>query len=140
MHFIAPTILVLSCLPLKKIFTSCSLDCMVNILFQPPFISTQVVRRPDLVIGETGNGNPKNLVGNKMLAAVWIKLCNRLSSVNSDKSMNEISSEYASNFFDMYFQDHDGKHFTEDRMKILMLNLPFVMCDLIAAEVPLCFN
>ena len=33
----------------------------------------QVLRRPDLVIGETGNGIPKYLVTNKMLGAVWMK-------------------------------------------------------------------
>ena len=37
---------------------------------------TQVLRWPDLVIGEIGNGNPKYLVMNKMLGAVWMKLCN----------------------------------------------------------------
>ena len=49
--------------------------------------------------------------------------------------MIEVSSDYASHFYDMYFQQHDGKHLTGDRMKILMLNLPFVMRDLIAEEV-----
>ena len=49
--------------------------------------------------------------------------------------MIEVSSDYASHFYDMYFQKHDGKQLTGDRMKILMLNLPFVMQDLIAEEV-----
>ena len=96
---------------------------------------TQVLRRPDLVSGQTGNGNPKYLVTNKMLGAVWMKLRNRLASIKSDTSMIEVSSDYASHFYDMYFQQHDGKHLTGDRMKILMLNLPFVMWDLIAEEV-----
>ena len=70
-----------------------------------------------------------------MLGAVWMKLRNRLASIKSDTSMIEVSSDYASHFYDMYFQKHDGKHLTGDRMMILMLNLPFVMQDLIAKEV-----
>jgi len=101
---------------------------------------TQVLRRPDLVIGETGNGNPKYLVTNKMMSAVWMKLRNRLASIQSDTSMIEVSSDYASHFYDMYFQKHEGKHLTGDRMKILMLTLPFVMLDLIAEEVTLYYT
>ena len=74
----------------------------------------------------------------KMLGAVWIELRNRLSSINSDTSMIGVSSDYASHFYDVYFRKHDGKHLTGDRMKILMLNLPFVMQDLIAEEVSQC--
>ena len=84
---------------------------------------TQVLRRPDLVIGQTGNGNTKYLVNNKMLGAILMKLRNRLASINSDTSVIEVSSDYASYFYDMYFQKHDGKSLAEDRMKILMLYL-----------------
>jgi len=71
----------------------------------------------------------------QMLGAVWMKLRNnRLASIKSDTSMIEVSSDYASHFYDMYFQKHDGKHLTGDRMKIQMLNIPFVMRDLIAEE------
>jgi hypothetical protein len=35
----------------------------------------------------------------------------------------------------MYIKQHDGKHITGDRMKILMLNLPFLMRDLLRPEV-----
>ncbi len=32
-------------------------------------------------------------------------------------------------------KQHDGKHMTGDRMKILMLNLPFLMQDLLRSEI-----
>jgi hypothetical protein len=35
----------------------------------------------------------------------------------------------------MYIRQHDGKHMTGDRMKILMLNLPLLMRDLLRPEV-----
>ena len=87
------------------------------------------------MLGTTKKGNPKHLVRTKMLGAVWIKLRNRLASIHSDTSMIEISSDYASHFYDMFVEDHDGKHLTGDRMKILMLTLPFVLRDLISEEV-----
>jgi len=96
---------------------------------------TQVLRRDDLVLGTTNKGNPRYLVSSKMLGGVWIKLRNRLASIHSDTSMIEISSDYASHFYDMFVEGHDGKHLTGDRMKILMLTLPFVLRDLISEEV-----
>jgi hypothetical protein len=47
----------------------------------------------------------------------------------------DVSTEYASHFYDMYIRQHDGKHMTGDRMKILMLNLPFLLRDLLRPEV-----
>jgi hypothetical protein len=35
----------------------------------------------------------------------------------------------------MYLNNHDGKHMTGDRMKILLLNLPFLLRGLVAPEV-----
>jgi hypothetical protein len=35
----------------------------------------------------------------------------------------------------MYIKKHDGKHMTGDRMKVLMLNLPFLLRDLLEPEV-----
>jgi hypothetical protein len=49
--------------------------------------------------------------------------------------MVEVTTEYASHFYDMYINKHQGKHLTGDRMKILMLNLPSVLWDLINQEV-----
>jgi hypothetical protein len=34
----------------------------------------------------------------------------------------------------MYVEGHTGKHLTGDRIRILLLNLPFVFRDLIAPE------
>jgi hypothetical protein len=49
--------------------------------------------------------------------------------------MIEVSSDYAAHFYDMYVKNHDGKHMTGDRIKILLLNLPFMLRDLILPEV-----
>jgi hypothetical protein len=38
--------------------------------------------------------------------------------------MLEVTPDYAAHFFDMYVKNHDGKHMTGDRIKILLLNLP----------------
>ncbi len=35
----------------------------------------------------------------------------------------------------MYINKHDGKHMNGNRMKILLLNLPFLLQDLVAPEV-----
>ena len=66
---------------------------------------------------------------------MFARLRNRLSSIDSSTSTIKISTEYASHFYDMYIKQHDGKHMTGDSMKILMLNLPFVMRDLLLPEV-----
>jgi hypothetical protein len=34
----------------------------------------------------------------------------------------------------MYIKKHDGKHMTGNSMKILMLNLPFLLRDLLEPE------
>jgi len=96
---------------------------------------TEVLRRDDLVLGTTKKGKPQHLVSKKMLGKVWKKVRDRLASIHSDTSMLEISSDYASHFYDMFVEEHDEKHLTGDRMKILMLTLPFVLRDLIAEEV-----
>ncbi len=38
----------------------------------------------------------------------------------------------------MYVKNHDGKHMTGDRIKILLLNLPFMLRDLVSPEVITC--
>ncbi len=58
-----------------------------------------------------------------------------MASVDSSTSSIEITNDYAAQFYDMYINNHDGKHMTGDRMKILLLNLPFLLRDLIAPEV-----
>jgi hypothetical protein len=55
-----------------------------------------------------------------------------VASVDSSTSTVEIAN--AAHFFDMYINNHDGKHMNGDRMKILFLNLPFLLRDLIEPE------
>ena len=95
---------------------------------------TKTLHRPDLVT-RSKSGKETFLISSKMLEDVWKRLRDRLASVKSSTSMIEISTDYAAHFFDMYVQNHEGKHMTGDRMKILLLNLPFVLRDLITPEV-----
>jgi hypothetical protein len=79
------------------------------------------------------------LVSNEMLERVWIRLRDSQSSLDSStsESLLEVTSEYwyAAHFYDMYVDRHTGKHLTGDRIRILLLNLPFLFRDLIAPEV-----
>ena len=91
---------------------------------------TQELRRPDLV---NKKGNP--LIKNARLKAVWTRLANRMATVVADTSMVTISPQYATHFYDMYINGKENAKLTGDRMKILMLSLPFMVRDLIAPEV-----
>ena len=91
---------------------------------------TQDLRRPDLV-----NKKGKPLINNARLKEVWTRLANRLKTVVSDTSMLTISQQYATHFYDMYINGKENAKLTGDRMKILMLSLPFMVRDLIAPEV-----
>jgi hypothetical protein len=75
--------------------------------------------------------SPTYKISEQSLRSVFSRLRNRLSSLDSSTSTIEVKTEYASHFYDMYImiKQHDGKHMTGDRMKILMLNLPFLMLD-----------
>jgi hypothetical protein len=75
------------------------------------------------------------IVLQKMLRMVVKRLRDRLASVDSSTSTVEITNDYAAHFFDMYVNNHDGKHMTGDHMKILLLNLPFLLQDLIEPAV-----
>jgi hypothetical protein len=85
--------------------------------------------------GVDKDGNKKYVISKKMMAGVWARLRDRLASIGSSTSMVEVSSDYAAHFHDMFVKNHDGKHMTGDRIKILLLNLPFMLRDLIAPEV-----
>lgn len=91
---------------------------------------TQELRRPDLV---TSKGKP--LLTKARLEAVWTRLANRLATVVADTSMMTISPQYATHFHDMYINGKENAKLTGDRMKTLMLSLPFMVRDLIAPEV-----
>ena len=49
--------------------------------------------------------------------------------------MVKVSTAYATHLIDMYVDKHTGKHMTGDRVRILLLSLPFLLWDLIAPEV-----
>ena len=90
----------------------------------------QVLRAPELNLSGS-----KYLVTDQMLANVWARLRDRLASLDSSYSMVTLTKEYAAHFYDMYINQHDGKHLTGDRIKHLLLNLPFLLRDLITPEV-----
>ena len=49
--------------------------------------------------------------------------------------MVTISPQYATHFYEMYINGKENAKLTGDRMKILMLSLPFMVLDLIQPEV-----
>jgi len=49
--------------------------------------------------------------------------------------MVEVTKDYATHFCDMYVDKHEGKHLSGERVRILLLTLPFLLRDLIAPEV-----
>ena len=91
---------------------------------------TQVLWRPDLV-----NSKGKPLVTNARLEAVWKRLSERFATVVADTSMITLSTAYASHFHDIFIDGKENAKMTGDRMKMLMLTLPFMVRDLIAPEV-----
>ena len=50
-------------------------------------------------------------------------------------TMITLSTEYAAHFHDVYINGKENAKMTGDRMKMLMLTLPFEVRDLIAPEV-----
>jgi hypothetical protein len=72
-----------------------------------------------------------------MLESVCLRLGDHLSLLDSSTSLVEVTSDNAAPFYNMYVEGHTGKHLTGDRIRILLLNLPFVFRDLIAPEVVL---
>jgi hypothetical protein len=95
----------------------------------------KVLRGPDSIKGFDKNKAPIYVVSKKRLKVVWKRLRDRLASVDSSTSTVEITNDYAAHFYDMFINKHDGKHMTGDSMKILLLNLPFLLRDLLAPEV-----
>ena len=77
-----------------------------------------------------------NIISKKMLKQVWKRQQDCLASLDSSTSTIEVTDDYAAHFYNMHIRQHDGKHMTGDRMKILHLNLPFLLRDLIEPEVP----
>ena len=94
-----------------------------------------MLRDPALITSKPGAKVTTYVISNDRLAAVWARLRDRLASVDSSSYMVQVTQDYAAHFYDMYINKHDGKHLTGDRVRILLLTLPFVLRDLIAPEV-----
>jgi hypothetical protein len=88
------------------------------------------LRREDLI-----NSKGKPLVTAARLEAVWKRLSDRFATVVADTSMITMSTDYAAHFHDIYIDGKEHAKMTGDRMKMLMLTLPFMVRDLIAPEV-----
>jgi hypothetical protein len=97
----------------------------------------RVLRDPALITSKPGARITTYVISSERLAAVWARLRDRLSSVDASSSMVQVTEDYASHFYDMYINKHEGKHLTGDRVRILLLTLPFVLRDLIEPEVML---
>ncbi len=91
---------------------------------------TQVLRRPDLV-----NSKGQPLVTTALLGAVWKMLSSHFKTVVADTSMITLSTYYSIHFHDLFIDGKENAKMTGDRMKMLMLTLPFMVRDLIAPEV-----
>ena len=91
---------------------------------------TQVLRLPDLV-----NSKGQPLVTTARLGAVWKRLSSRFKTVVADTSMITLSTDYSIHFHDLFIDGKENAKMTGDRMKMLMLTLPFMVRDLIAPEV-----
>ena len=92
--------------------------------------NTQVLLRADLI-----NSKGKPLVTTGRIEAVWKRLAGRLETVVADTLMITLSTEYTAHFHHIYINDKENAKMTGDRMKMLMLTLPFLVRDLIAPEV-----
>ena len=97
---------------------------------------TQVLQRPDLVCLDK-DGDSHKIMSNEAVARVFKRLADRLQGVVADTSMMTISPEYAAHFLEVYVKKTENAKFrvTGDRIRFLMLTLPFVVRDLITAEV-----
>ena len=69
------------------------------------------------------------------LEAVWKRLADRLATVVADTSMITMSTAYSSHSHDIYIDGKENAKMTGDRMKMLMLTLPFMVRDLIDPEI-----
>jgi hypothetical protein len=91
---------------------------------------TEILRAPALYKSPN-----RPLVSDAKMRGVWARLRDRLSSLDSSSTMVEVTPAYATHFIDMYVDKHTGKHMTGDRVRILLLTLPFLLRGLIAPEV-----
>ncbi len=97
----------------------------------------KVLRKPEFIMRHASGpcGITKHLVSNAMLTGVWERLRDCLSAIDSSTSMIQVTVDYAAHFYDMYVEGNTGQHLSGDRIRILLLNLPFLFRDLIAPKV-----
>ncbi len=91
---------------------------------------TQVLWSKDLV-----NSKGKQLLTTAWLEAVWKRFVDHFATVMVDTSMITLSPEYAAHFHDIYVDGKECAKMTGGHMMMLMLTLPFLVCDLIKPEV-----
>jgi hypothetical protein len=91
---------------------------------------TQVLLRHNFI-----NSKGKPLVTTARLGSVWKRLSSCFKTVVADTSMITLSNEYSIHFHDLYIDGKENAKMTGDRMKMLMLTLPFMVRDLNAPEV-----
>ncbi len=87
---------------------------------------TQVLQRPDLIWHDR-NGVAHPIMSNVSVARVFRRLADRLQGVVADTSM-------IAHFLEVYVKKTPNAKFTGDRVRFLMLTLPFLVKDLIAPE------
>ena len=98
---------------------------------------TQILPHPDL----SSKGKP--LFTKARLETVWTSLADRLSTAMADTSITmiraliTISPEYAGHIYELYIngKENTNLQLTGYCMQLLVLTLPFMVCDLIAPEV-----
>jgi hypothetical protein len=66
---------------------------------------------------------------------VWKRLSSRFKTVVADTSMITLSTDYSVHFHDLFIEGKENAKMSGDRMKMLMLSLPFMVRDLITPEV-----
>ena len=59
---------------------------------------TSVLRKPEFILSRSDKGVPRYLVTNAMLENVWIRLSDRLSSLDSSTLLLEVTTYYAAHF------------------------------------------
>ena len=92
-----------------------------------------VLRRPNLVLSKPGADKVTYLVTNEICA----RLRDRWSALDSSSSRVGVgvTVDYAAHFYDMYVEKHKGKPLSGERVRTLLLTLPFLLRDLFATEV-----
>ena len=117
-----------------ELFSSCPKDELHQWylgLFGEHIIPAIFYRYMQALLDASGN----EILSKSSIEAVWQRLADRLQTVVADTSMLTLTPEYAAHFHDIYVKQKEGAIYTGDRMKMLMLTLPFMVRDLIAPEV-----